>query len=351
MFLFAFFILFGIQPSAWHIVQFHYAVIASILNLSLFYIIALTVWGLYLIKYVLFIRSAFRKEAYDFLYQLLSLEKKSIYWLMLQLNMVLMAPVIVYGLLILVAGMNEGRIVAGAAVLASVGTLILIGTGYSIYLLNKALGNQAAIRSRWQYVFRPGIFTIILRFVFTAQFASLAILKILSFFSLYFLSRSDPGLFEDRMLWLVYITVLVGHGSIIYKNFQFTEGSLRFLRNMPLKPANILVSFIGVYAVLLIPEFWALKGVWLTQQALQEYLWMLLTGPAVLILMHCLQYGEDMKMEELIKLFFGIWVVFIFFSLSSNRWIIPVIGYGASVIIFKISYYSYEKRMDVERLE
>ena len=74
----------------------------------------------------------------------------------------------------------------------------------------------------------------------------------------------------------------------------------------------------------------------------------MLTGPPLLLLIHSLLYSEDNKMEEFLALLFGIWVVFIFFSLSDNRWLMPLIAAVFSFIIFYLSYYRYEKRVDTE---
>jgi len=148
------------------------------------------------------------------------------------------------------------------------------------------------------------------------------------------------------MLWLLYITALVGHGVIIHRNFNFMENELSFYRNLPVSYGYTFLSFAAVYTVLLIPEIWALKGVLLIQHHAMEYGWLILTGPSLLLLVHALLYGEDLKMQDFLGLLFGIWVVFVFFSLSHMHWLMPVIAFIVGFILFRITYYKYEAKVD-----
>lgn len=348
-FLFSFFLLFGIQPSAWHLIQFHYSIILSILDLSGFFFVVVALWLMYTIKVVLFVRSCFRKDAYDFLYGLLSIEKVASFRLLTRTHTLMMMPVIGYGILILGVGIKRGQTMAGIVVLVTIIALTIVGAVISQYILFRAGDNHLFTRGRRWWLGRPALWTILLRYVFNAQFVSVLILKTISFFALYFFAKTDTGLFEDRMLWFLYITALIGHAGIIYKNFQFTETQLHFFRNMPLRNASIIGSLLLVYTILLIPEFWALRGVWLTQHSVETFIWMVLAGPSLLLLIHCLQYSEDMKMEEFLKLLFGIWVVFIFFSLSSNHWIMPLISFTAACMVLMATYYTYERRVEIEK--
>jgi hypothetical protein len=168
---------------------------------------------------------------------------------------------------------------------------------------------------------------------------------------LYFFVRTEASVFEERMLWMLYLTSLIGHSVIVYKNFHFMEGDLSFYRNLPFSGFSTLLSLLSVYIILLLPEVWALRALIINQNNAAEYVWMVLTGPSLLLLLHSLLYTEDMGMEEFLKLLFGVWVVFVFFSLSRNHWILPTICFVFSPIIFLMSYYKYEKNTEVEGLE
>ncbi|MEI9910972.1 MAG: hypothetical protein WDO71_15645 [Bacteroidota bacterium] len=122
---------------------------------------------------------------------------------------------------------------------------------------------------------------------------------------MYSLTRLEKDYFDDRILWLYYISSLAGHCLLVYKNHHFTEKRLAFYRNLPVKSVQTIVSLFIVYFILLIPEFWALKGIATHQHAIEEYTWMILAGPSVLLLLHCLLYTEDFSMNHFFNWFSG----------------------------------------------
>jgi len=345
-FLFTFFILFGIQPSAADLLQFHYSVIESILQSATFFGIAALVWSLYTLKVVLFIRGCLRKESYDFIYLLLGIKQKTCLLQLSRMLAVMLAPLFVYGAVIMIVAVRHQLWLSGAGVLAAIVLLFTASVAATWRLIQNGKNNQLARRKVGLPGVRAGLFSILMQFVFRKQFITLLILKTVSFTALYFFAKTDSQVFEGRMLWLLFITVLIGHGVIIFRNFQFMENDLYFYRNMPVSKWYTLSSLLALYSILLIPEFWALKGIIFIQHNLSEYCWLLLTGPSVLLLIHSLLYSEDNKMEEFLALLFGIWVVFIFFSLSDNRWLMPAVGCVFGLVIFMVSYYRYEKKVD-----
>lgn len=349
-FLFLFFILFGIQPSFNDALKTHYAIITGILTSVNFFLVALLCWVLYTARAIFFFRGCLQKESYDFLYQLNALLPAKRFRLLLQMNSFLLAPVVCYGLLILSVAITENIIVNGILVIISITILILLATLISYYFLSRAKAQQE-VKGRFVFPLPKTLPVFTLRFVFRQQFITLLILKLLSFGCLYFFARTEASVFEERMLWLLYITSLIGHSIIVYKNFHFIEAELSFYRNLPVKSIIILLSLLAVYTVILIPEAWALRAVLIIQGNAFGYIWMILTGPSLLLLIHSLLYTEDMTMEEYLKLLFGVWVVFVFFSLSGNHWILPAIALVFGTIVFLMSYYRYEKNTEVEGLE
>jgi hypothetical protein len=347
LFLFSFFILFGIQPSAVDVLQFHYSLILSILDSVSFFLIAFTVWVIYTIKMNLFIRASLKKEAFDFIFLLNGVDEGTHIRLLIRMIVMMMSPVLVYGCVLVVVGIGHHLWLSVLAVMASMLLLIGLSVLNIRKLIRNGKANQLMRKNSWGSL-RPGLFSFLLQFVFRKQFITLLILKTVSFTALYFFAKTDSQVFEGRMLWLLFITVLAGHGIIIYRNFHFMENELFFYRNLPVRRAYTLLSLLGIYCLLLIPEFWALKGIIFIQDDPVQYLWLLLTGPAVLLLIHSLLYSDDLKMEDFLALLFGIWVVFIFFSLSATKWLMPAIAGTIGAVVFCISYYRFEKKVDVD---
>lgn len=343
LFLFLFLLLFGIHPSFADALRFHYALAHSILTDGLFCLVALLVWLLYVFKTVHFIYQLLKKESYDFIFLMNELPGAKRFKHLLRVNSILLLPAAMYSLLLIVVGIREHLPGGPIATVLVVIALDLLAAFCSLILLKKAKGIQQIKRRRSSFRLFNNLFGFLLRFVFNRQFVSLLIVKLLSFTALYFFSGIDSTVFEDRMLWLLLITSLIGHSVLVYRNFHFMETELSIYRTLPLTSTTILASLFALYWVLLIPECWALRGIVLIQHQAIDYLWMILSGPSLLLLLHALLYSRDMTMGEYLQLLFGVWIVCIFFSLSANHWLLPLICISAAIVIFRTSWRGYEK--------
>lgn len=351
--LFLFFLLFGTQPSLYHIVTFHYAVIKSILNLDSFFFLTLGIWALYTFKIISFVTGCLKKERYTFIFGLNEISTTKRFLYLLQMMIQLLAPALIYGTVIIIIAVKEQLWTGAAVVLSALLALLCLATFITNILLEKAKGLQEFSKRLFflPVIWPVSLFRFCVRYLFQRQFLALLITKLLSFTSLYFFTRIESPLFENRMLWLIFITSLIGHSFIIYRLFNFIEQDMSLYRNMPVKTPLLLLTLFLLYCILLLPEAWALLGVAINQHNWEEYGWMLLSGPGLLLLINSLLYTEDMNMEEFLKLLFGIWIVFILFSLSKNHWLIPLISIFFGCIIFLMSYRRYEKNMKVEGIE
>jgi hypothetical protein len=349
-FLFIFFLLFGMQPNLKQTLEFHLLLINGIATTLNFFIITAAIWVLYAFRTIHFFNGCLKNKAYNFLQTLNTIEAGKRFLQLLLLSVQLLLPVICYGMLAVILAVKNNHIPGAAAIFF---TLLLITFLTSIIFYSLLQKNKREkIRLPLPSLRLPDtLFSFLLKFIFNEQFILLLLLKIITFSCLYFFAKTDPTIFEDRMLWMIYLTALIGHCILIYRNQHFMELKMSFFRNMPVKPVSTLFSLLGVYLVVLIPEIWALKGVAIQQHDIINYVWMILTGPALLLLLHCLLYTEDMKMEGFLQLLFGVWIVTIFFSLSSNRWMLPLICLGMAIFIFFNSYYAYEKKAEIESLE
>ena len=349
-FLFCFFLLFGIQPSFKDALIFHHSVIRSILSSPLFFWIAAALWTMYAFKTALFFYGCIKKEAYSFLLQLLAVTEKKRILALAYLQTLLFLPVWIYGLLVFAVAVSEDHLASGLYVIFFISFLSVI----SIYLFTIILkkGKTFMFFPSWLKTRYPATFSfILLRYIFTGQFTAVLITKLITFFGLYNLTRLEKNYFDGRILWLYYISSLAGHCVLVYRNHHFIEKKLVFYRNLPVRRIQTVLSLFIVYFILLLPEFWALKGIITYQQAIVEYGWMLIAGPSTLLLLHCLLYTEDFSMESFLQVVFGLWVVLIFFSLSSWKWMIALVCIVMAIFIFYSSYYRYEKKAEIEKLE
>lgn len=349
-FLFAFFILFGLQPNFKQTLEFHYEVLNGISSSLIFFLAAVAIWFFYALKAIHFFAGCVKTKAYSFLQNMNAIPASNRLFQLFSLATVLLLPVLVYGLLAFIIGLSNNHNTGAIAVLFTLFLITALVTCV-FYILLKT-GSRSLLRIPSLGLHLPtNLFSLVLKYIFAEQFILLLILKIITFSGLYFFAKTDAQIFEDRMLWLIYLTSLVAHSILIYRNHQFIETKMRFYRNMPVKMIVKVLYLLGVYTIILLPEIWALKGLAIEQHAFANYIWMVLTGPAFLLLLHCLLYTEDMKMESFLQLLFGVWIVSLFFSLSANRWMLPLVCGVTAALIFFNSYYRYEKNVEIEGLE
>jgi hypothetical protein len=352
LFLFIFFLLFGLQPNFKQTLEFHYVIINGIASTPGFFLAASATWFVYALKIIHFLNGCIKNEAYNFLQHLnaVSPGKRFAHLLVLQLQM--LAPVLCYGLIVVIIAMINHHITGGLATMIMLTGLCVFTTTATNFLLQKTRRVAFSIIPTALSFHLPGnLFSFLLKFIFYEQFIMLLLLKSATFSCLYFFVRTDAQVFEERILWLLYLTSLAAHSILIYRNQHFIETKMSFYRNLPVKRLTTLLSLLGVYCIVLLPEIWALRGVAIRQDAIAGYVWMVATGPSLLLLLHCLLYTEDMKMGGFLQLLFGVWIVTVFFSLSSNHWLLPLICLGMAIIIFFTSYDQYEKNTEVEGLE
>lgn len=351
-FLFVFFLLFGLQPNFKQTLEFHYVILNGITTSYNFFFIAIAIWFIYALKTIHFFNGCLKNKAYTFLQHLNAISPANRFLHLFILQLQLLLPIVCYGLIVIIVAVINHHITGGMIVLFTLAALCFLTTVAANFLLQKT--NTSILKLKLLSLpvrFPSNLFSFLLKFIFNEQFVVLLLLKLVTFSCLYFFAKTDAQVFEDRMLWLVYLTSLAGHSILIYRNHHFLETKMLFYRNLPAKPLTTIFSMLGVYSIVLIPEIWALKGVAIQQHAVMDYIWMILTGPSLLLLLHCLLYTDDMKIEGFLQLLFGVWIVSLFFSLSSARWLMPLIFQGMAVFIFFSSYYKYEKNMEIERLE
>ncbi len=342
-FLFLFFVLFGTQRSFEDAVLFHSAIMNTILTSKMFFAIAMTFWLLYSLKVLHFIYSTVNKTQYLFLQVLHSLSYTKRFSYIFYQQAILLLPVTIYFLFVIVFGLYHQHYISVAGIILIGLLLWLLSAVIAVQLLKTAGNNHTVgITQKVIRIFPNNLIGFILKFCTQHIFSSLATIKLISFFCLYGLARLDNEVYEQRILWMIYISVLVGHGVIVYKIHEFTETGLTILRNMAYPIIKIILSLLAVYTILLIPEIWALKSIATHQNQIVDYSWLIIFGPCFLLLLHSLLYTDQQKLEHYFSLLFGIWIVFVFFSLSPNRWLMTGFAVLLALICFYTSYYKYQ---------
>ncbi|MFD2920590.1 hypothetical protein ACFS6H_12760 [Terrimonas rubra] len=342
-FLFLFFLFFGTQPSFVDALLFHTALMKSILTSGMFFIIAMLVWLVYALKVFQFFYSTITKTSYLFLQALNTLPYGQRLAVMLYQQAILLLPATVYFLFVAGMGIYHGHLLATAGIFVTGLLLWMFSAMACVQVLYKTGSHHNnSFTQKFIRLLPDNLTGFLLKFCTQHIFTALLTIKLISFFCLYGLSRLEADVYEQRILWLIYISALIGHGVIVYKLHEFIESGLSFLRNMPFPVHKLLLSLLAVYTVLLLPEIWALKSVAIHQGQVMDYTWLVIFGPCFLLLIHGLLYTEQQKLENYFGLLFGIWIVFVFFSLSSQRLLMTGFAQLLALVCFYTGYYRYQ---------
>lgn len=342
-FLFLFLLLLGTQRSFADAVLFHTAIIKSILSIHYALQIALLAWIVYGIKVLHFYYKTVTHPRYSFLQTLNCMPLRYRFVYILYQQAILLLPANLYFLLVISVGWCN-HLYDNMLIVFAAGIVIWLGSSFIVvYLLHKAGSySNSLFTQKVMRLFPGNLVGFLLKFCTQHIFLSLCTIKLVSFICLYGLSRLETDVYEQRILWMIYISVLVGHGVIVYRLHTFIETGLSFLRNMPLPVSRLVLSLFTVYCIILLPEAWALKSVAIYQHQVADYIWLVIFGPCFLLLLHSLLYTDQQKLEGYFGLLFGIWIVFVFFSLSPQRLYMTGFALLLTVVCFYTGYYKYE---------
>ncbi len=339
--LFLFFMLFGIQPSFMDAIHSNYYIALGILTSPVFFIGALTVWMLYAILIVLFYRGLLQQPQYLHLFGLNELPGLHRFRMAAIITVQLWLPWLCYALLLVAAGIYSHHLLSLALVTFTLLTLIALSAYLLVFWLKRGLPTHQT-KLRLRLPLPPGLFSFTFRFIANRQWLGLLLLKLAGFFGLYYFVKTDAALLDRRMLGLFYTTLLCGHGVLVFRNVLFLETELNEYRNLPLGLLRTTAAMFLLYLVILLPELYALKGLAFFQLDPWLFAAMAITGPSLLLLLHALVYAQPSNLQEYLQLVFGVWIVFIFFSLSWN-WLAPAIALVVAVVLLAISWRNFEK--------
>lgn len=347
------FLMFGIQRSVAELLLFHRSIILSVLTRPVFFGIFALVWLVYVFKVMNWLRIQLKKTTFSFLFHITALPLNVQYRLLLQLIILWLIPLLLYLVPVIFIAINDGLWVGLLSVIIIAVVMILIMHFFFRKWIHAAAGMQtiAARNYRNLLIVKPSLLKFSGMYLLQQQLPALLMVKIVSFLLLYVLSRVDGVVFEGRMLWLIFVVLILGHYLIVYRLFYFVEKEMFFYRNLPLRNFKLLLIFLFIYILMLLPEAWALLGVAIRQQQWGTYWGMLCCGPAILLLLHSLLYSDDMQLNEFLNLIAGVGVVLLFCGMGVPLWLLALFTVIFAVAVFAVSYKSFEMKEQVGGLK
>ncbi len=342
-FLFSFFVLFGLPYSP---LSFHLSLITGIIQSQMFLSIVLLVWFLFNLKCLDYTLKQLGQPRQSFLFCFNNLSATKTFLYMLYVQVLLYAPVLIYSTVIVWIAVIKQQYWCITEIIFF-NTIITAATAF-IY----------SVTIRKGHLFTPGIkmfqfkinlpkpfFLIPLYFLWNDRRQMLLITKLFSLVLLYgFLKLYEPGRYDTRPLQLCLLLTAASHSGIVFQIRAFEEEYLAFSRNLPLTTINRFIRTMSAYACLLLPEFIFLFKGYQIHFSIADYPQLILLVVALLSMFHVVLLLEDIEMEQLMRIVFGIMAACFFIILYNPGIILPCAIILLSFALFKSYYYDFEKK-------
>jgi hypothetical protein len=298
-------------------------------------------WLLYTVKSWQYVAGQLLLTSQQFLfYSSTSLNKAHQFrsWFMVQL--VIMLPIIGYGLFAFTIGFIFGHLLFPAITLLYIFLLTGISAFLYVRLINRlAKPNTQNYLFKITYKWEKPFFSLFLYHVFDNMKVSFVLTKIISGITvtgiLYFFSDVSLDL---RVANMAVLAVIMVHAVLIFQEHRFNETYMGFSRNLPLSRGKLFTGFIGIYLLILLPEF-----IWIsTRFSPPIAISLSLLGLSIALLFRNLLYWLGLNMQYYLKWVGGLFFLFQFLIMYDFFWSIILLNFLLSFSIFYIYYYQYK---------
>lgn len=300
---------------------YHYALIRGMLATPPFLILVLFFWLLYATKCSQWITGLQRGPDHIFLHMLPLMGKIKTFRLLLEVQVMLFMPVILYTLIIVSVALHESAWVPAAVVSFFILSVCLAAVAFYQYdlfhpgsLKQLSFLNRAGKQRR-----RAPYWSFLLRSFFSAHKALLAGIKLFGCGILYLLLKTQrPDSYDVRLPFLSFSMALFGHSVLIHQLRRMEEQRLLFYRGMPVSLLIRWMQYGILYSLVLLPEMVTIA--WLTPAhiRLRDALGFALAGYSTLLLLNSCLFIAVLRRNDFLKLTFGLFGILYFGVLSDN---------------------------------
>lgn len=262
-------------------------------------------------------------------------------WFLVQL--IILLPVVGYGLFALIIGIVFNHYVIPALILLYILLLTAISAVLYVRLVNRLMEADRQpyllkITQNW----RKPFFSLFLYHVFDKLKLAYILTKILSGLTitglLYFLFDVNQDL---RVAGIIILAVITAHTILIYQEHRFKETFMSFFRNLPYHRGRLFIDFSGVFLLLLLPE-----SIWLlTNFNATIAIPALLFGLSTALLFRSLLYWFGLNMRSYLRWIGVLFLLFQLLIMSGFLWVLVPINLAVSYALFYRNYYRYQPVM------
>ncbi len=306
LFLVAFYLLFGAVEGS-QLISYHYAILMAICSSPLVLALLFVVWVLYAFKVLFFVKQQLALESHAFVKEINRLPNKVQYRLWFRLYAFVLAPILIYALLVICIAVKHQLYWSSiAAILGVIGLLVAL-TSYTLRLTNFVYKPSVNWINIPQFKFNRPFWLWPLFYLLQEQAIMLLVCKVVSmlFLKVILLLFADVG--DDIRVYLTaLLAVVLSHAILIFNLIKFDASYRLFARSLAINKLRTLANWFLLLILLLTPEFGLL--IWLTNFGVLQFIYEVLFCSATMLFLFVLVYLLKADMERYMK-----YILFFFF--------------------------------------
>lgn len=341
LFMFFFLVMVGaVEPS--QILNYHKLLMVAFISSPLMLMVVFAFWLIYSLKTWHYVAGQIFAQHQAFLFYSstsFSKSKQLLAWLSVQVAVLM--PVIAYGVIAVGVGIHFHYYIAPVAILLYLVLLAFAGAWIYTTLVNRLVdGGRQSVLLRWTSKWRKPYFSLYIFQVFDKMKVKYLLTKWLSYliiiavFSLFADVRTDA-----RVAGIAMLAIITAHSVVIFELRTFEETYLSFTRNFPFSKLKLFITFIAVYACILVPE-----AIWLFSRfspllAVQ----LLLLGLSITLIFHGLLYWMGLNMDKYLPWILGLFMLIFWLILFRLLTTLIIVNLIAGFSLFYRNYYQAKK--------
>ncbi len=334
-------LLFGLLPAN-AVVDMHRFLMMQITADGMFLAGAVVLWFAYAGKCLLYCHSELRNPANSYLYHMQALPWWRHYSLWLTVHVQLMMPTLLYGAVTVALGMHAHHY--GLAILFAMVQIVLLTTPALLctYTTNNTWRHQPVRMPTLLQGMRKRPVTFLLHYALHMRKGTFIGLKALSVLLLQGMVAANTDDINKESVAVLMMFLISAHALLPVYFVQFAAIRLRFVNNLPINRAQLLLTGVFTFAVIYLPEFLflSLNG----RHALPAGMIAALYAVAIsqTMLYSALLYLPGMTVDRYTLVVLGLFFVTLLFLASFNLWLLCIVESVAMVAIFYARYRQYE---------
>jgi hypothetical protein len=347
LFVFLFIVMFGAVGRVDNagLLDYHLSLVRAMLGNPFLFIIILFLWFLYSQKSAQYIVSTFRRPDFSFLHMLSLLGRRQLFRLMLWVQFLLLIPIIIYLLIIFIAGFYSHLYIPCLAAMIYLLVIWIVTAHWYLFVIQNP-GRPSSVTKTGAFFKRRQMpyWGLFLRYIARNKKLLLMGIKLYSCCILYLMVINQTKVAYDlSMITLFFSLGILGHGLLIHQLRDFEETRIAFYRPLPISIFRRFAQYAILYIVLLIPEI--LTIILLTPKYLhvKDAVLFFLLAYSVLLFLNSLLFIEFFRMKDYLKITLCIFFALFLSVLTVTLPLLCLLFFLFSIGIFFWKYDRFER--------